>query len=129
MSARRAPVARSCEALPSDRVAGRALRWDKTEERHQLSWRIEPAYVADLRGKGHGDEKRTSAHRLIGFHHWRHGPPRHDESELLLEAAHSLERILNRVDAFLKNDLLRCMLELLIASQRPCASVQWPPPL
>ena len=38
---------------------------------------------------------------------------------MLLEAAHSLERILNRVDAFLKDDLLRCMLELLIGQPAP----------
>ena len=47
-----APVARQGEALPSDRIArrtlrwdkteGRTLRWDKAEEGHQLSWRIEP---------------------------------------------------------------------------------------
>ena len=41
---------------------------------HQLSRRIEPARVADLDGKSHGDEKRGAAHRLEGFHDRRHGP-------------------------------------------------------
>ncbi len=98
----RAPVARQSEALPSDGIAGRAFRWDETEERHQLSWRIEPAHVADLSGKGHGDQKRRAAHGLIGFHDGRHGPIRHDESKLFLEAAQALERIFDRVNALLK---------------------------
>ena len=32
----RAPVARQGEALPSDRIAGRALRWDQTEENQRV---------------------------------------------------------------------------------------------
>ena len=38
---------------------------------------------------------------------------------MLLEAAQSLERIFDRVDAFLKDDLLRGMLELLIGQPAP----------
>ena len=57
MSARRARRLPEGEALPSDRIAGRALRWDKTEEGHELSWRIEPAHIADLGGKSHRYEK------------------------------------------------------------------------
>jgi hypothetical protein len=39
-----------------------------------------------------------------------------------------LNRIFDRVDPFLKDDLLRGMFELLVG-QRRCAIVQWPPPL
>jgi hypothetical protein len=80
-------------------------------------------------GKGHSAEKRGAAHRLVGFHDRRHRLVRHDETELLLEPTPALERVLDRVDGFLKDDLLRGMFELLLASQRRCASVQWPPPL
>jgi hypothetical protein len=48
---------------------------------------------------------------------------------LLLEAAQALKIIFDRVDAFLKDYLLRAMIEFWLASQRRCASVQWPPPL
>ena len=85
----------------------------------ELSWRIEPAHVADLRGKGHGDEKRGTAHRLIGFHDWRHGPIRHDESELFLETAQALKSIFDRIDLFLKDDLLRNVIELLTGEPTP----------
>ena len=46
-------------------------------------------------------------------------PFRHDDGELLLEAAQALERILDRVDRFLKDDLLRGMLELLTGEPAP----------
>jgi hypothetical protein len=114
-----APVAGQSEALASDGIASRTLRRDKTEERHQLSWRIEPAHVADLRGKDYRDEERRAAHRLIGFHDCRHGPLGDDESELLLEATQPLKSILDRVDSFLKDDLLGDMLELLIGQPAP----------
>jgi hypothetical protein len=65
------------------------------------------------------------AHRLVGLDDRRHGPLRHDESELFLEPAQSLNRILDRLDGFLKDDPLRGMLKLLAV--RRCASVQWPP--
>jgi len=44
---------------------------------------------------------------------------------LLLEAAQAMERISNRVKALLKDDLLRCMLELLIGP----ASADAPAPM
>jgi hypothetical protein len=84
-----------------------------------LSWRIEPAHVADLRREGHGDEKRSAAHGLISCHHRRHGPLRRDESELLLEAAQALKRIFNCVDPFLKDDLLGGMVERLAGEPAP----------
>ena len=59
-------------------------------------------HVANLGGEGHGDEKRSAAHGLISFHHRRHGPLRHDEGELLLNAAQALKSIPDRVDSFLK---------------------------
>jgi hypothetical protein len=114
-----APIPRQGEALPPDRIAGRALRWNKTEERHQLSWRIEPAHVSDLRRKGHGDEKRSAAHRLVRLCDWRHRPLRHDESELFLEAAQALKSVFDRVDGFLKDDLLRGVLEPLMGQPAP----------
>ena len=63
---------------------------------------MEPAHVADLGGKGHGDHKQCAAHGLICLHDRRHGPSRHDEREFLLETAPALEHVLDRVDAFLK---------------------------
>ena len=109
----RSPIARQSEALPSDCIACRAFRRNKPEERCELSWRVEPAHVADLSGKGHGDEKRSATHGLIGFHYRRHGPLRHNEGELLLDGTQGLKRIFDRVDGFLKDDLLRGMVELL----------------
>ena len=76
--------------------------------------RIEPAHVSNFGGEGHGDEKRSAAHRLTSLDHWRHRPVRRDEGELLLKAAQALERILDRINTFLKDDLLRSVLELLI---------------
>ena len=81
--------------------------------------RIEPAHVADLGGKSHSDKKRGAAHRLVGFHDRRHRPLRHDESELFLEATQALNRIFDRVDPFLKDDLLRGMFELLAGKPTP----------
>jgi hypothetical protein len=75
--------------------------------------------VADLGGKSHRDEKRGATHRLVGFHDRRHRPFRHDESELLLEPTQALERIFDRVDPFLKDDLLRGMFELLVGQPAP----------
>ena len=48
---------------------------------------------------------------------------------MLLKAAQALERVLDRIDAFLKDDLLRRVLELLIG--QPTAVRQGPvaPPL
>ena len=60
-----ASVAREGQALPPDSVAGRALCWDKTEERHQLSWRFEASDIVDLRGKGYGE---SAKHRLVCLH-------------------------------------------------------------
>ena len=88
----RSPIAGQSEALPSDCVACRAFRRDKPEERCELSWRVEPAHVADLSGKGHGHEKRSATHGLIGFHYWRHGPLRHNEGELPLDATQALKK-------------------------------------
>jgi len=61
--------------------------------------------MADLGGKSHSDEKRGATHRLVGFHDRRHRPFRHDGSELLLEPTQALERVLDRVDGFLKDVL------------------------
>jgi hypothetical protein len=50
---------RSIEKEQRDPEAGksaRAFRGDKTEERHQLSWRIEPAHVADLSDEDRGGD-------------------------------------------------------------------------
>ena len=44
---------------------------------------------------------------------------RHDEGELLLEPAQALKRILDRIDPFLKDDLLRSMIELLSGEPAP----------
>ena len=115
----RAPIAGQGEALPSDPIAGRAFRRDKSEEGHQLSWRIEPTHVADFGGEGRGDEKRGATHCLIGFYDRRHRPVRHDKSDLLLEPARALKRIFDRVDPFLKDDLLRAMFELLASQPAP----------
>jgi hypothetical protein len=84
-----------------------------------LSWRIEPAHVANLGGEDHGDEKRSAAHRLISFHHRRHGPLRHDDGELLLDATQALKRSFDRIDPFLKDNLLRGMVELLAGEPAP----------
>ena len=62
---------------------------------------------------------RGAAHRLVGFHDRGHRPLRHDESELFLEATQALKSILDRVDPFLKDDLLRGMFELLPGKPAP----------
>lgn len=72
---------------------------------------------------------RPDAERARSLMVWRealarrgpHGPIQHDESELLLETALAVVRIFDCVNALLKDDLLRGMLELLRASQRRCA--------
>jgi hypothetical protein len=118
-----APVAGQGKALPPDRVAGRALCWNEAQERHQLSSRIEPSHVSNLRREGHGDEKRSAARRLVCLHDGRHGPLGRDEGELLLEATQSLKRVFDRIDPFLKDNLLRDVFELLAgepASVRSC---------
>jgi hypothetical protein len=51
------------------------------------------------------------------------------ESELFLEVTHASNRIFDRVDPFLKDDLLRGMFELLVGQHCRCAIVPWPPPL
>jgi hypothetical protein len=59
----------------------------------------------------------TLAHqrfRLIGIHDRRHGPDRHDEGELLLETTQTLKGVFDRFDGFLKDNLLRSVLELLV---------------
>ena len=89
---------------------------DKTEERHQLSWCVEPSHVADLRNRGHGNEKRSTSHRLIGFHGRPHRPLRGDESELLHEPPQLLECVFGRVDASLKD--VRRGSNFCLASQR-----------
>jgi hypothetical protein len=48
-----------------------------------------------------------------------HGPLRHDDGELLLEEAQALNGVFDRVDAFLKDHLLRCMLEILAGEPAP----------
>jgi hypothetical protein len=48
---------------------------------------------------------------------------------LLLEPTQALERVLDRVDGFLKDDLLRGMFELLAGKPAPMRFAQWPPPL
>jgi hypothetical protein len=78
----------------------------------------------DLRREGHGDEKRSPAHRLVGRYDGRHRPLRHDESELLLEATQTLKSIFDRVDPLLKDDLLGGTLELL--AREPAAVRQRP---
>jgi hypothetical protein len=72
--------------------ACRAFRRNKTEQGHQLSWRIEGRTSPISAAKGHGDKKRCAAH-LIGLDDRRHGPLRHDEGELLLERAQTLKRL------------------------------------
>jgi hypothetical protein len=115
------------------RVAGRALCRHQAEKRHQLSRRFEPAHIADFRGKGDGNQERGTAHRLIRRNHWRLGPTGHDECQLLFQAMQSLRSVLDRVDAFLEHDLLRCMLERLPGEpmpmrQRPMTAAAVDPP-
>ena len=113
----RAPVARQGEALSPDRIAGRTVR-PEGKEGHRLSWRIEPRTSPISAAKVTATEtmRRASPGRLPRL---AHGPLRHDESELLLEAAQALERIFDGVDAFLKDDLLRGMLEFLMSQPAP----------
>jgi len=53
--------------------------------------------VADLRGEGCGDVKRSAAHRLIGLYDGSHGPLQNDDGELLLETTQLLKSIVDRV--------------------------------
>jgi hypothetical protein len=96
-----------------------AFRRHQAEKGHQLSRRIEPAHVADFRGKDRGDQERGTAHCLIGRNHRRHRPTRHDDRKLLFQAMQSLRCILDCVDAFLEDDLLRRMLECLSGEPTP----------
>ena len=115
----RASIASKRQTLASHHIAGRALRRHQSEKRHQLSRRIEPAHIADFRGEGDGDQERGTAHRLIRRNHWRHGPTRYDECQLLFQAMQPLRSVLDRVNAFLEHDLLRCMLERLPGEPTP----------
>jgi len=128
-----ASIARKGQPLAFHRVAGRALCRRQAEKRHELSRRFEPAHIADFRGKGDGNQERGTAHRLIRRNHWRHGPTGHDECQLLFQAMQSLRSVLDRVDAFLEHDLLRCMLERLPGEptpmrQRPMTAAAADPP-
>ena len=104
-----------------DLVRGRMAAADDLRRKRQqlLSFllrhgrRVEAAHVADLGGKGHRDQERDAAHRLIGGDHRRHRPARHEGCELVLEPAHSLDGILDRSHPVLEDDLLRRMLEAL----------------
>src|ERR1700760_2133428 len=115
----RASIARKRQPLASHHVAGRALCRHQSEKRHQLSRRVEPAHIADFRGEGDGDQERGTAHCLIRRNHRRHGPTGHDDSQLLFQAMQSLRSVLDRVDAFLEDDLLRRMLERLLGQPTP----------
>jgi hypothetical protein len=46
-------------------------------------------------------------------------PTGHDDRQLLFQAMQSLRSVLDRIDAFLENDLLRCMLERLPGEPTP----------
>ena len=59
------------------------------------------------------------AESRICLHDRRHRPVLHDEGELLLEPPPALERIFDCVDALLKDDLLRGMIELLMGQPAP----------
>jgi hypothetical protein len=63
--------------------------------------------------KGHRDDEGRAAHRLVGLHHRRHRPGRHDHRKLLLRPAQPLIGVGYCVDRFLKDDLLSGMLEAL----------------
>jgi hypothetical protein len=115
----RASIARKGQAFGPHRIASRVLRRHQSEKRHQLSRRIEPAHIADFRGEDDGDQERGTAHRLICRNHRRHGPTGHDDRQLLFQAMLSLHSVLDRVDAFLEDDLLRCMLERLLGEPTP----------
>src|SRR5882757_8741784 len=85
----------------------------------QLARVVKPAYIADLGREGHRDQKRGAAHRLVGFAHRRHRPTWHDRDQLLLKAPPPRNRILDRIDPVLEDDLLSGMLERLAGQPAP----------
>ena len=118
MSARRARRL-PAKVRPFRRIVSPVERSAGTRPRKDISCLgVSNRRVADLPAK-HTDEKRGAAHRLVGFHDRRPRPLRHDESELFLEATQALNRIFDRVDPFLKDDLLRGMFELLVGQPAP----------
>jgi hypothetical protein len=82
-------------------------------------------HVADFGSKGHGDQERGTTLRLTRRNHWCQGPTWHDDRQLVFQAVQSLRCILDCIEAFLEDDLLRRVVERLVrkpAPVRPCRS-------
>jgi hypothetical protein len=68
------------------RVPGCAFRRNEAEKSHQLLRGCKATYIANLRNKGDRDKKRHTPQGLVGCHHRRHCPRRHDLAHLLLQS-------------------------------------------
>jgi hypothetical protein len=77
----------------------------------EIAPRAATLMVADFRGKGHGDQERRTAHRLIC------ATTAMDRFGTM--TASCCSGILDRVDALLEDDQLRCMLEHLLGEATP----------
>src|ERR1700751_3363209 len=94
-------------------VPGRAFRRNEAEKSHQLLRGCKTTDVANLRNKGDCNKERYTSQGLVGCHHRRHCPGRHDLTQLLLQSCQANLRDLDRLNMILENDLLRRMIESL----------------
>jgi len=94
------------DGAATDRIPGRAFRRNEAEKGHQLLRRRKPTYIANLRNKGDGDKERHTPERLVGRHHGRHRPGRHDLTQLLLQSCQASLRGGDSLKLILENNLL-----------------------
>src|SRR5215475_11693993 len=99
---------------PPDRVTGRAFRRNEAEKSHQLLRGCKATYIANLCNKGDRDKERYTTQGLVGCHHGRHCPGRHDLSQLLLQSRQANVGRVDHLKLILENDLLRRMIEGLL---------------
>src|ERR1700746_738294 len=78
----------------------------RAKKGHQLLRRRKPTYIANLRNKGDGDKERHTPERLVGRHHGRHRPGRHDLTRLLLQSCQASLRGGDSLKLILENNLL-----------------------
>src|SRR5215469_13505476 len=62
--------------------------------------------TANLRSKGDGDKESHTPERLVGRHHRRHRPARHDLTQLLLQSCQASLRCDDSLKLILENNLL-----------------------